>query len=151
MQEHAMRALEEADHIVFVYEFGDFRPLPPLPGLKVLSKAEALGVTLDNVCPPWIAVSAFTGQGMEKLRAELDKLCFGDSFATASLSLNARHMQAIEEARESLARASEQVHAGAEFIAVELRQALDALGQISGQISPDDLLGRVFSAFCIGK
>ena len=38
-----------------------------------------------------------------------------------------------------------------EFIAMDLREALEALGRVSGRISPDDLLGRIFSAFCIGK
>ena len=57
----------------------------------------------------------------------------------------------IEYARDALGRASAQAGVGAELLAVELRDALDALGEILGSISPDDLLAKIFSRFCIGK
>ena len=50
-----------------------------------------------------------------------------------------------------LGRAKDLVHATPELLALELREALDGLGHVLGQISPDDLLGRIFSTFCIGK
>lgn len=95
-----------------------------------------------------LAVSARTGQNMGALRARVESLAFGQETG-ASLALNARHLQAIDEARGSLARASA---AGAvELAAMELREALDALGRILGQITPDDVIGRVFARFCVGK
>jgi len=51
----------------------------------------------------------------------------------------------------ALERAVEAVELGAEVVAMELREALDALGGVLGKMSPDDLLGRIFSEFCIGK
>jgi tRNA modification GTPase len=156
MRAHALRALSEADHVLYVREATDSQPplsLPRTANVNVVSKCDlpAFDPLLHPEPAGTIFVSAVIGAGMTDLRAALDKICFGDSSATASLSLNARHVQAIEDAQASLARAAAQVDDGPEFIALELRQALDALGQISGQISPDDLLGRVFSAFCIGK
>ena len=118
-------------------------------------KASASSVR-RNVCPtdskacPTELVSAKTGEGMALLRGWLDRLAFGVE-GGAGLALNARHVAAMDEARESLARAGEAVEAGAEVVAMELREALDALGGVLGKMSPDDLLGRVFSRFCIGK
>lgn len=97
-----------------------------------------------------VVVSAKTGEGMEELRARLDRLAFGTE-AGVGLALNARHVAAIEDARQALSRATDAVDAGAELVAMELREVLDALGGILGKISPDELLGRVFSKFCIGK
>ena len=89
---------------------------------------------------------------MESLRDELDRLAFARSAASSTLALNARHRAAIAEARASLSRALHIAHAaGAELIALELRDALDALGRVLGQVTPDDVLGRVFATFCIGK
>ena len=96
-------------------------------------------------------VSAVTGQGMEELRGRLDGLVFGGDGASSGLALNARHVRALEEAREALVRAMEAVAAGPELAALELRGALEALGSIVGRLSPDELLGRIFSQFCIGK
>jgi len=57
----------------------------------------------------------------------------------------------VTDAREALRRACGRVSDGPELLALEIREALDALGQILGRLSPDDLLGRIFSSFCIGK
>jgi tRNA modification GTPase len=154
MREHALRALAEAEIVILVREAGDFRPELSLlrkADLKILSKCDLTEKQNASVAPEAISVSATTGKGLSQLRDALDQKCFGDTSATAGLTLHARHVQAIVDAKASLSRAAAQVQSGAEFVALELRQALDALGQITGNISPDDLLGRVFSAFCIGK
>ncbi len=118
------------------------------PHLTVMTKTD---LTAD--VPPTrsgaIHVSALTGDGMQLLRDELDRLAFGSETPGATLALTARHWQAIESARAALARAGR--HAALEVLAADLRDALDSLGQILGVIAPDDLLGRIFSAFCIGK
>jgi tRNA modification GTPase len=101
-----------------------------------------------------MSVSARTGDQLDVLRAKLDELAFGaaSSAPAAALALNARHLQSIAVARDALNRAAELSRAGgAELIALELREALDELGRILGSVSPDDLLGRIFSTFCIGK
>ncbi|MCS7033663.1 MAG: tRNA uridine-5-carboxymethylaminomethyl(34) synthesis GTPase MnmE, partial [Phycisphaerae bacterium] len=67
------------------------------------------------------------------------------------LALNQRHVRAIEASAEAIRRARRSLERGPELIALELREALDHLGQILGQVTPDDVLGRVFRSFCIGK
>ena len=116
--------------------------LEPPHGVKPMSQR---GVTDP------IYLSAKTGIGLPEFRAALDRLVFGHSSGAEALALNARHVKAVEEARAALGRAAGQFRAGAELVALELREALDALGSISGRISPDDLLGRIFAGFCIGK
>ncbi|HSU67275.1 MAG TPA: tRNA modification GTPase [Tepidisphaeraceae bacterium] len=99
-----------------------------------------------------ILVSARTGKGLDGLRSRLDEICFGERASGATLALNIRHVRAIEEARASLRRLLEGLdHPSLELLAVELREALDALGGILGRLTPDDLLGRIFAGFCIGK
>jgi tRNA modification GTPase len=93
---------------------------------------------------------------MDALREAMDRLAFGDSGGGGGggvFALNARHRHSIGEAREALARAREAARssAGAEVIALELREALDGLGRVLGRVTPDDVLGRVFASFCIGK
>ncbi|MDB5290467.1 MAG: tRNA uridine-5-carboxymethylaminomethyl(34) synthesis GTPase MnmE [Phycisphaerales bacterium] len=153
MREHALRAVEEADHIVLMVDATDDRKpivLPRAPGLIVASKIDLLrGAMPDSA--GHLGISAVTGAGIDTLREILDRRCFGDASAGSAMALNARHVRAIDEARESLSRAAQQAGAGPELLALELREALDALGSISGRISPDDLLGRIFSTFCIGK
>jgi tRNA modification GTPase len=99
-----------------------------------------------------IHVSARTGQGLDLLRDRLDAICFGGA-ERATLTLNARHTDHLAKATASLERArnANANAVGVEVVALELRDALDELGAIVGSISPDELLGRVFSQFCIGK
>jgi len=82
---------------------------------------------------------------MEVLRTRLDELAFGQSAPAPTLALNARHLQAIAEARSALARCkSTAADQALEILALDLREALDALGTILGSVTPDDVLGRIF-------
>ena len=65
------------------------------------------------------------------------------------VALTARHVQTISRAMEAIERARQPTQP--ELLAAELRLALDELGQVLGQVTPDDVLGRIFSSFCIGK
>jgi tRNA modification GTPase len=160
MREHAFREVAAADRVLLVRDMTDGRPDPPLPrqaDLIIGTKAD-LAPAGSSWPPPLgnegydILVSAVTSSGLASLGARLDELAFGaPSAGGSSLALNARHVRTIEEARAALHRAAEHVTATPELIAFDLREALDALGQITGRISPDDLLGRIFAAFCIGK
>ncbi|HWE02432.1 MAG TPA: tRNA modification GTPase [Tepidisphaeraceae bacterium] len=155
MREHAIRAIKEADWLVMVQDVTGALPsasLPRDPDLVVITKIDLLPAEGGRfLSPDSIEVSAMDGRGIVALREALDRLCFGETSNSSALALNARHVQAIADGRASLRRAGAQVQAGAEFIALELREALDALSGITGRISADDLLGRIFSAFCIGK
>jgi tRNA modification GTPase len=117
----------------------------PLPEYRERAKGRA-------TAPEVIGASALTGRGLDLLKLRLDTLCFGDATPGAALALNLRHVRAIDEARAALRRTIDQPpNARAEFLALELREALDALGAVLGRITPDDLLGRIFAGFCIGK
>jgi tRNA modification GTPase len=154
MRENALRAAETAEVLVLVRDVTDSRPnlapLPRTPDFIIETKADLQPAVAGN-----LAVSAKTGANLETLRCELDRLAFGTSAGSAggiALALNARHVQAVSEARDALARAEEHVAGeAAELVALELREALDAVGRVVGVVTPDDVLGRIFSAFCIGK
>jgi tRNA modification GTPase len=100
---------------------------------------------------PSVSLSAHSGAGLEALRVALDELIFGARRPRATLALNDRHLRALQDARAALNRALEIPASAPELLALELRTALDALGSIVGAMSPDDLLGTIFSTFCIGK
>jgi tRNA modification GTPase len=149
MREQAMGAIEGADVLVLVREAGDGRPVVGVgrePDLRVGSKIDLGGFAEAGE----MGVSAMSGMNMDRLRGELDRLTFGAESVGAKLALGARHLAAIDSARGSVKRAGERLGA-AEFLAADLREALDALGQILGAVTADDLLGRIFSSFCIGK
>jgi tRNA modification GTPase len=151
MQNLAERTIEQADVLVLVRDSTDPRPDVPLartPDLRVFTKTDLLdpGPITDNSIP----VSAKTGQGMETLRNNLDSIAFGSDSAGAALALTSRHLHSLGEAVSALARARA-VLDSLELLAAELRESLDCLGQILGVVSPDDILGKIFSKFCIGK
>ncbi len=98
-----------------------------------------------------IALSARTGTGLDLLREELRRAALGGE-ADGVFSARARHVQALERAGAHLAAAgAESVRATPELAAEELRAAHRALGEITGAFSSEDLLGAIFSTFCIGK
>ncbi len=100
-----------------------------------------------------IPISARTGEGLEQLRAHL-KSCMGyHTLESGSVSARQRHLEAVTRARasvEAAAKTLRESRAG-ELVAQELRDAQQALNEISGEFSSEDLLGRIFSSFCIGK
>ena len=104
---------------------------------------------------PFIPISALFGSGIDSLKEAIRNLILNgkvDSSAEVILS-NLRHKLAVEEARESLSQALQGLGKGLswEFITLDLRQALEALGDILGETAPEDVLDRIFEKFCIGK
>jgi len=99
--------------------------------------------------------SALTGEGVDALREALGRaVAEGRLDASAADCLfNARQRGALRRALDELSRAEEAVRAGMgyEFAAVNLREAADALGEVTGQVTAQDVLDRIFSQFCIGK
>jgi tRNA modification GTPase len=100
-------------------------------------------------------MSAKTGMGIEVVKsALLAQLVSGGFEAGESLMVtNARHRDALRRARTSLDQALESVRGGmaGELISIDVRAAADALGEITGAITTDEILGRIFSEFCVGK
>ena len=127
-----------------------------IPVSIVQNKCDVSGRTpeIDNTRQSAIIhLSAKTGNGMALLRQHL-KACMGyEDSEEGSFSARRRHLQALEEAAHYLEAGQEQLlDAGAgELLAEDLRQCQNSLGKITGAISSDDLLGEIFSSFCIGK
>lgn len=101
-----------------------------------------------------IVLSAKTGVGLDALRARLLQAAGWQAPAGGTFIARTRHLQALREVQAHLAEASQHLAAQAQLLdllAEELRLAQNALGAITGEFSSDDLLGVIFSKFCIGK
>lgn len=152
MIDSAKSAIAAADVLVLVIDSNDSRSpiaLDREPDLVVRSKSDACRVEFEDDV---MSVSAKTGVGLERLRARLDELVFGAAGVEAAgrLSLNARHVGHVGDAVARLNDARAVIDSP-ELIAAEIRLALDSLGMILGSVSPDDVLGKIFTSFCIGK
>lgn len=123
-----------------------------IPRLLVLNKADLLqgeGADLPEGLSH-VRISARTGEGIDTLRQKLlDAVGWRDQESGAFMARE-RHLRALSLAQTHLCRAGE-VIAHAELFAEELRLAQHALNEITGEFTPDDLLGEIFSRFCIGK
>jgi tRNA modification GTPase len=114
---------------------------------------EGLPVSDTVSGPPRIHVSALTGHGLDLLRAHLKDSVSFQTAGSGTISARRRHLEALARARdcvETAARTLTQRRAG-ELVAEELRQGQQALEEITGIFTADDLLGRIFGSFCIGK
>jgi tRNA modification GTPase len=102
-----------------------------------------------------VATSALTGQGVGRLREALARAVAGGTVdrEPAGPVMGARHRSALEESAKALGRAERlgRRGAGAELVALELREALAALGAIVGRDAGGEVLERIFSRFCVGK
>jgi tRNA modification GTPase len=115
-----------------------------------LGSSPAHDESADGVAKLWL--SALTGEGLDALRSLLRSLATAGA-GDGAFSARRRHVVALELVHEHLMRTAAALHdshAG-ELAAEELRQAQQALGEITGAYSSDDLLGAIFSSFCIGK
>lgn len=126
------------------------RRLPArVPLLDVWNKADAVAPALQE-----LSLSARTGTGLQALRQRLLELVGWQSAPEGVYIARERHVQALRRVRQHLERAAAHLAARAQaldLLAEELRQAQNALNEITGEFSSDDLLGVIFSRFCIGK
>lgn len=121
---------------------------------KVDLSGEPVGLTVsgDNQAPV-IRLTAKSADGLDALRDHL-KQCMGFASTTEGGFLaRRRHLDALEQAHSALLQGQQQLrgYGAGELLAEDLRSAQDALGEITGAMTPDDLLGKIFSSFCIGK
>ena len=169
--QRALEAIQQADRVLLVVDssapqaahpdqlWPEFFPDQPVPAQVTLihNKADLsdtpIGLRSDAQGQVSISLSARSGAGVELLREHL-KACMGfQQTAEGSFSARRRHLDALSRADAHLTHGHRQLTlAGAgELLAEDLRQAQQALGEITGAFSSDDLLGRIFSSFCIGK
>jgi tRNA modification GTPase len=153
MQDRARQAVEQADYVVEVRDLtSTSRTWLPRPAdLVVLTKADLSDRPhTKSESDGQLSVSAVSGTGLEALKQRLDAVAFGGTRG-GTLALTARHLEAIARARRALIQAQGVPDGAAEMIAHDIRAAVDALGEILGRVTPDDVLSRVFATFCIGK
>jgi len=155
----ARQALQSADAVLWIQDATDLEPEPigeaipdGVPITQVQNKldlCEARPETGQNI----IQISATTGEGMEELRQHIRKRAGYENQGEGAFTARKRHLHALERAAMHFSTgttALDETHAG-ELLAEELRLSQQALGEITGAVSSDDLLGRIFSEFCIGK
>ncbi len=163
---HRTRAeLAQADHALVVVDASTddaaalaslLAELPPeLPRSIVRNKIDLSGegAGLEPGDPATLRVSALTGAGLPELRAHLRSVAGFQSAGEGSFTARRRHLDSLRAARthfEAACRELKEHHAG-ELMAEELLQVQNALAEITGEFSSDDLLGRIFSSFCVGK
>jgi len=164
----ARRALTEADHVLLLFDAAnrdDFRSLPvwqefsalPLQQLTVVfNKIDLCGQKSSiqrGEAPQQLFLSAATLDGLDLLKQHL-KLCAGlTPGSDGGFMARRRHLVALAAAKAALLQSIhclEFLHAG-ELVAEELRKAQQYLDEITGKFSTDDLLGAIFSSFCVGK
>jgi tRNA modification GTPase len=108
-----------------------------------------------DVAAPVVDVSCVTGQGVEVLKDAIKNAIWSGDIRAEMLQvmINSRHQDALRRARESTLRAIEGLTQGLtlELVAMDLRIAVNAIGEIVGQTTTEDLLNSIFSQFCIGK
>jgi tRNA modification GTPase len=104
---------------------------------------------------PVVDVSCLTGEGIEALKDAIKELAWSGQIRAEMLEvmINSRHQEALERARSGMLRAAEALRADAplELAALDLRLAANAVGEIIGKTTTEDLLDMIFSRFCIGK
>ena len=162
----AREALASADAALWIQDASEDEPAPAgeelpnmdLKGLPVIVlrnkidlTGEPPGRTGDDA--PVLNISAKTGAGIDALQDALRELAGYRDLGEGAFTARSRHVDALERAHahfESGRRALVEKRAG-ELLAEELRLSHSALGEITGEFTPDDLLGRIFSEFCIGK
>ncbi len=164
----ALNEIEKADRLLLIMDCqahkGDIQAkvseirgeIPSgIPATVVLNKID-LNARWQNEMPDrddWIGVSAKTGEGIERLKDHLKQVLGYSVNEEGTFIARARHVDALQRAQISVKTGRDRLlidNAG-ELLAEELKVCQRALGEITGEFSSDDLLGRIFSQFCIGK
>jgi len=151
-------ALEKADLVLHVVDSSlprsEQRLIERGKGVLILNKTD-LGVHSDWLKIEGIRFSCTERIGLEELNQAIWEHVMGGAveLADVRVAINARHQAALQNARRLLEMGRRSLEEGKspEFISIELRAALDAVGEVIGKLDTEDLLGRIFSEFCIGK
>jgi tRNA modification GTPase len=168
--DRSLRAMADADAILLVVD-GSEPPTPEDEELRRKLEETSFIVVMNKADLPraWparsredfalghclVEVSALLGSNIEKLKAAILDRLFGEAGPAREgiLITNLRHCRCLEAARQAVGDAAEAVRRGLseEYVLVDLHAALQHLGEITGETSREDLLGEIFSRFCIGK
>jgi tRNA modification GTPase len=166
--ERAWQAIKDADVVLFLHDLTRLDlPQYQADDAAIAAQLAAMLPASTPVMDVWtkcdlaaqrsqggVAVSTYTGDGLDVLRKSLLEAVGWQAPAGGVFIARARHVQAIGRVQSHLASAADHLAAHAQaldLLAEELRLAQVALGEITGEFSSDDLLGVIFSQFCIGK
>jgi tRNA modification GTPase len=161
----ALNELDRADRVLYILDAAappadwraELQELPPgVPVTLVFNKIDLSGAAPradESLDPPQVFLSAKTGEGVALLREHLKTRAGYVSGESGALSARRRHLDALRRAQSCVVQAAETLRTtrAFELLAEELRRAQLALGEITGEFTSDDLLGEIFSSFCIGK
>lgn len=151
---HIALLLIDAAHGITETEKSILERLPQeIPKIWVHNKIDVTqepAVIVEKDGATHIYISAKTGVGVDLLKTHLLTLAGYQSNAEGIFMARARHISALTQVSEHLEHAAKQINS-AELVAEELRLAQEELSAITGEFTPDDLLGEIFSKFCIGK
>jgi len=167
----SLRSIENADLVIAIFDQSeplrdeDFEVMERIKNktvIAVLNKCDLPAAFNQESFSSFILhpssslhISATCGDGLEELKEAIFNSCLKDwkEEREGVVVTNIRHKTSIENALESLHRASQALteNQPVEIIAIELRQSLDKLGEIVGAVTTEDILNRIFSDFCIGK
>jgi len=158
----AIDAIAKADVVLMMYDAqdqADFSVLPetvdPKKLLIIKNKIDLTGEQVERTIEnnkTQLSICAKDIKGVDLLKQELADRAGLDSGAEGVILARKRHIIALEESLESISNALMQLDGGAiELMAEDLRHAGQAMSSITGEFSSDDLLGEIFSSFCIGK
>ena len=151
-------AIEKSDLILYIADSAKgideedrkiLESLPDLPVQIVLNKADLSNSAFGLLETGEVSISAKTGEGVDALKKRLLDLLSLHEPGENQFIARQRHVSALREAKEAIECAG--TSAGVEIFAEDLRRAQVSLSRITGEFSPDDLLGEIFSRFCIGK
>ncbi len=146
-------AVAEADVVIHLVDATEPAHDPPHADGEILV-VNKVDLAASSV-PGAVAISCATGEGLDLLVATLlERVSAGNVGDRESLAaINARHQGSLTRANDALAQAAAELESGVapEFVAIELRLALEAVGEVTGMVDIENILGRIFSTFCIGK
>ncbi|MBQ2768608.1 MAG: tRNA uridine-5-carboxymethylaminomethyl(34) synthesis GTPase MnmE [Clostridia bacterium] len=154
--ERAESIVKSSDVAVFVFDKDwdeeDYRVLELIeqkPHIKVFNKVDLQSKTDEKAD---VYTSAVTGEGIEKLKSLLYEKGFGDRGEDAAFLIEERHYGALKRAEESLQKAiAACAVAPLDLIGIDVKEAWDALGEITGETATEAIIEEIFAKFCVGK
>jgi tRNA modification GTPase len=160
----AHREMSKADRILYLVDAQvaptneqlrqELEQLPPNIAVTVIyNKIDLVQATATNLNWPTLALSARTGDGIQKLRQHLKESAGLQDASANTFSARRRHLDALRRAAQRVQTSIQLLNErkAGELMAEELRLAQYDIGEITGEFSSEDLLGKIFSSFCIGK
>jgi tRNA modification GTPase len=157
----AREALKIADAALLIQDAGlgddvtDHELPDDIPVIVLRNKIDVSGESagLVRAEPPVLNVSAKTGAGLDVLRETIKRVAGYGDVGIGAFTARKRHVDALTDAalHFNTGRVALETSKAGELLAEELRLAQESIGKITGEFTSDDLLGRIFSEFCIGK